>query len=812
VAGTQFILATPTWAALEGPSGVGVAAVVWVPLLAASFLIAGIFLVHSGRRDPRAVHLAVVFAGVVAAFSATPASRFAATLSGVWQGAALATVLRVEVLLPYALWSFARGFPRAETPWDPWVDRVARATLVIGSALALLHVVDRIRPVPGASPFLRYAGGGGYWGLLLVLSLPAFAALLLRMRRAGVGERRRARLLLAGVVLGGAPICILSLVDALIGIPPGPAALSGWVVYAALATVPATTAYAALVDRALDVSLVLRRTLQYAMARYTLLSTGMVPLVALAVVLFRNRAEPVGALFFGPRSLTLLLLSAGSFVLLRVRRSLLDAIDRRFFREQYDAQELLRSLVRESREAVSTAELETSLLRRIEAALHPRWLRLLRLRSGDGWLVASEGRFEPLESAGPLLSAMARRGRVVQSSEARAMADSEERAWLERQGVALLIPLVGSGQELLGVVALGPKRSEMPYTTEDRTLLGTAAEAVALRLDRLAELEGMPQRGPDRGELAAECRACGSVQPSEGPRAACRICGGDLVEALLPPLAAGKFAVIRRLGEGGRGRAYLAEDRHLSRPVALKILEDTGAAAATRLAREARALAAVSHPHVAAVHSLENVGGRSVLVLEYLSGGTLAERLRRGPLTARGLLRLVDQLAAGLEHLHRQGILHRDIKPSNVGFSAQGAAKLLDFGQVSAEGAPRGGAAHPHGESGLLMRSNRLPGTAAYMSPEALAGAPPSAADDIWALAVLTWESATGTNPFVGISVHGTIARVASGRVPAWETGVQPPIGALGKVLQRAFSPVASERWSSARDFGSAVGRVLERR
>lgn len=809
VATIQFILAVPAWATLDVSAGAGRASVVWIPLIGVAFLVGGSFLLVSGRDDRRAVHLGGVFGGVVAAFSATPARLFGATLVSPWASLGHGLLaIRVEAFLPFFLWAFAGGFPRARSPWDGVVRTGTRATLFIGVLLLLLHLADGVVSLSATSvaPMLRFEGGDGYWGVLFFCALPALAVLPLRIRSAPLAERRRARLLLTGVVLGGAPIVIFGLLDVFGRIPdPAWSAATGWIVYPALASVPLSTAYAVLVTRALDVRLVVRRALQYALARYTLIGLGLGPPLALAVVLFLNRERAVGELFFGPRALPLLLVSLASVGLLRVRQRLMIAIDRRFFRDQYDAQRILGILVREAREATSPAELERSLTTRVAQALHPHWSDLLLVRSSDAWLVSSR-RSAPLAPGSRLVAALIRAGKPLEAREARGLADASETDWLERYGVDLLVPMVGSGRNVLGILMLGRKRSELPYTTEDRSLLALAAEAVALRLDGLSD--DSAESAGDLDAVADECIACGGVQPAGDRHGSCRLCGESLTPALLPIVVADKLAVVRRLGAGGRGRAYLAEDRTLGRRVALKVLAARGSGATIRLTREARALAAVSHPHVASVYSLEHDAGRSVLVLEYLPGGTLADRLRTAPIPAGRLAVLVDQLARGLSHLHDNGVLHRDVKPSNIGFTHEGSAKLLDFGQVSL--GPAASSSSMHSNHPETLAGDPLPGTVGYMSPEALAGLAPGPGDDLWALAVVTWESATRIHPFEGHTAEGTIGRILAGGPPRWDEHAAPEYGELGEVLIRALSPDPSNRFSEVGAFSRAVARAVE--
>ena len=145
----------------------------------------------------------------------------------------------------------------------------------------------------------------------------------------------------------------------------------------------------------------------------------------------------------------------------------------------------------------------------------------------------------------------------------------------------------------------------------------------------------------------------------------------------------GPYDVRGQAGRGGMGEVYQAHDGKLNRDVALKVLPDAFAADPDRLARfarEAQVLAALSHPHIAAIHGLEECGGRQALVLEFVEGPTLAERIAMGPLLLRDALAIAIQMADALAAAHRKGIIHRDLKPGNVKVTASGQVKVLDFG------------------------------------------------------------------------------------------------------------------------------------
>jgi serine/threonine protein kinase len=243
------------------------------------------------------------------------------------------------------------------------------------------------------------------------------------------------------------------------------------------------------------------------------------------------------------------------------------------------------------------------------------------------------------------------------------------------------------------------------------------------------------------------------------------VCGGLVRRAPVPHVLDDRLRFVQRVGAGGMGVVYRAIDLRLQQVRAVKTLAGTDPAMVARLRREARAMAVATHVNLATLYGLEIWRGSPMLVMEFLDGGTLANRLRRGPLPVEETLALGAMLAQAVGVLHATGTLHRDIKPSNIGFTVDGVPKLLDFGLaklLTRPVPPTGGHATDDSTHSMSYSTEvgGIRGTPSYLSPDVLSGAHPSPADDLWSLAVTLLEACTGANPFRAASVAATVARV----------------------------------------------------
>jgi len=258
------------------------------------------------------------------------------------------------------------------------------------------------------------------------------------------------------------------------------------------------------------------------------------------------------------------------------------------------------------------------------------------------------------------------------------------------------------------------------------------------------------------------------------------------------------YRITEKLGQGGMGEVYRAEDTNLSRQVAIKVLPDEFAHDAERLARferEAKLLASLNHPNIAAIHGLEEHEGKRFLVLELVEGQTLAERLHKGLLPVEEALEVCRQIAEGLEAAHEKGIIHRDLKPANVKVTPEGKVKILDFGLAKAfQGEPTApDVSKSPTLTSQMTHAGVILGTAAYMSPEQAKGKPVDKRADIWAFGCILFECLTGKRAFPGETITESIAKILESE-PDWTLLPAATSWKVKDLLHRCLQKDSKER------------------
>ncbi len=273
------------------------------------------------------------------------------------------------------------------------------------------------------------------------------------------------------------------------------------------------------------------------------------------------------------------------------------------------------------------------------------------------------------------------------------------------------------------------------------------------------------------------------------------------------------YRILEKVGAGGMGDVYRAEDSVLRREVALKFLPEEFTSDPDRLARferEGRILASLSHPHIAQIHGLENVDGQRFLVLELVRGKTLAERLSQGPLPMQEALRIARQLTQALEAAHEYGIVHRDLKPANIKLTPEGQVKVLDFGLAKPVSRPEAdGVTHAPTVTLEPTREGLVFGTPAYMSPEQARGQAIDKRTDIWSFGVVLWEMLTGNCLFEGPTDSDTLVAVLQNE-PDWEGLPGDLPRALRRTLSRCLERDRDQRLHDIADARLEIEEALE--
>ena len=274
--------------------------------------------------------------------------------------------------------------------------------------------------------------------------------------------------------------------------------------------------------------------------------------------------------------------------------------------------------------------------------------------------------------------------------------------------------------------------------------------------------------------------------------------------ALTPGTTLGPYEVLAAIGAGGMGEVYKARDTKLDRDVALKILPDAFVNDPERLARfqrEAKVLASLNHPNIAAIYGLEESGDSPALVLEYVPGPTLQDRIAKGPIPLDEALPIARQIAEALEAAHEQGIIHRDLKPANVKVKTDGTVKVLDFGLAKAlEPDPASDKAADLTTRTATSQAGVILGTVAYMSPEQTRGRPLDKRTDVWAFGCVLFEMLTGHRAF-GADTHSDTVSAILGQDPNWQALPSAAPSGLTGLLLRCLRKDHARR---QRDLGDA--------
>jgi tRNA A-37 threonylcarbamoyl transferase component Bud32 len=798
---------------------------------------AGVMLIAGGTRDLRAQSLGVLLLIIASAFvdPLLPVLQQGGSVSVMsW-----ARQICPDAFLAFALWRFAWLFPTL--PAEPQARTIGRTFLAASAALGLvLFILNAAKGLTGTTAIqgtLRLLDRNDathfYWPLLFVVAAPAIVFLLWKSRLQTAADKRRVTWFLASLVLGLSPMLVAVILTPLIPQLRSPEwqTLIGAALYVMLASIVPSTAYAVTVSHVLDVRLVIRRTIQYGLARSSVWCAIVGPLLFVAFDIYEHRQITVGAYFSGERPVAPLLLSCLSLVVLTFRHHLLEWLDRWFHRGAADHTEALARLERGFRTTRTVRDVARVLTREVGRAVDAASVAVLIVDEKGGQLVALDHEVPPLPRGSALIDLL-RSVRTETQLSYRAdgalatLLPPSDRAWLSETGFGLFSPLMGSTGTLIGIVGIAEARNGLPYTERDNMLITAMSGQAALKLENSRLRERPGHRGSVRDQLsvdwdnepATRCPECATLWPPTTTQCSC---GVATIEAALPLVIKGKFRVDRFIGAGGAGVVYHAVDMTLDRQVAIKTLLVARIEHVSRLHREARAMANVMHPNLALIYGAEHWKSTPLLIFEYLDGGTLLESLRSGPLKLEETIELGTLLADALDRVHSSGVLHRDVKPSNIGYTASGVPKLLDFGLAAILDRSRSSRTPPavmptdlglleeltwgvHPAASLTL-TQQLIGTPLYLSPEALAGHAPEASFDLWSLSLVLYEAFAGRHPLAGEAVMDVVKQIQQGTIPDIRHFRPDCPDAFAAFLNDALAPVAARRPATAADLRSRL-------
>ena len=718
-----------------------------------------------------------------------PPQEFSAFLQHLPAANRLFVALYVPAFLfaPAFLWAFARECPRVHrrTRLDDLARRMIPASVVIGSGLWLACAVtlELARAGVAAAPVALVLDGTIATQDLLVLGAVILVAL--RARTASADEVRRVVVFSAGFLLF---MGVSAAYDVAEAFAPG-----DWISnYRWSPTVLVIEAlrfpglillwYAVLAVRIPHLREAVRALYRRLLLRPGLLgAVAAVPAGALAWLIGRSPERAVGAVIADPLAQSLFAAVGILLLVIAARERILIRLDAWILPETEDQRQVLAdaagALARAGR-ITTVGETVTRTVRR--GCGSPATLLVADdAETRAGGFSAPQARIVPLSRQTAIVHLLETAGGPVRvEPDGRPsvfpLLPPDEAAWVTETGADVIVPAPGPGTDVLGVLVVGRRLDGRLVRSLDLPFLEALGAAAGLALARLQLLDA-PGAGSGEALPAEECPVCRSVTAA-GEAPACA-CGPAPVATEVPKLLAGKFRLTRRLGAGGMGVVYLARDLRLERDVAIKILTESSAVRLVGLKPEAWAMSTVTHPGVAQIHGVEFWRGRPFLIVEFLAGGTLEDRLRDGPLAPSQALSVAARLADALAALHEKGCLHGDVKPRNIGFTTEGSPKLLDFGLARA-----------------VDDAAMMGGTLPYLSPEVLSGRPAEEADDVWSLSVVLYEMVAGRHPFAGGTLEEVQRRIRRQRLAAGGPAASAAPTAAASVAAFAASILTAPR------------------
>jgi len=795
------------------------ASVILLPLF---FQVTGLLIFLLKPNDKQALLIALTFGmmGVGPTAALIPTAPL-------WVKIAIAIGSTVRMLMFATAFHFALIFPEPSR----FVRRFPRLPM-----LAYLPVLLLMLPARAYGHYLLVTNPdrGATFGLfpdtavdslLLVYLIASLVVLIINYRDATQVARRKLRVLLAGWIVGAIPASLVTLTF-ILDFPLGKnVVVLGLVAILALLLIPLSFAYAVLKHQVIPVRLLIRRSVQYLLAKNALRILLILPVAGLVISIISNRNRSVAEIFLRNSLYFYLLLGAAIALGLVFRRRLSDWIDRKFFREQYKQDQILRELIDDVKQSDSMPEMSKLISKKVDAALHPERMYLFYREEEKRDMslgYSSGGSMQELRipQEFELLRFMEYHlGAQDFPFPQKTKLPVAEKEWLLQLDTRLIVPMAGTDQRLAGLMLLGQKKSEVPYTASDRQLLETLADQIAIVYENVRLKERVYRERRVRNEVLArvedrkinllkECPKCGACFDSS-----VQTCPNDNSELTLPLAVertiVDRYRLDKLIGRGGMGAVYEANDVRLNRKVAVKILSGQlfgNSAALRRFEREAQTSARLTHPNIITVYDYGVLSTEGAyLVMELVTGETLGAVLkRRRRVQSANAANWLEQVLNAVGAAHSAGVIHRDLKPDNIFITGtDNQIKILDFGLAKLQQVNEGD------DSGNSAMTNpgAVMGTFGYMSPEQLSGREVDHRTDLFSIGVIAVEMITGRRPFGGRNYHEHLTAILHEPFHLEDQSEQGKT--LDDVLQKSLAKDPDDRFSSAAEMRSELVPVI---
>ncbi len=303
------------------------------------------------------------------------------------------------------------------------------------------------------------------------------------------------------------------------------------------------------------------------------------------------------------------------------------------------------------------------------------------------------------------------------------------------------------------------------------------------------------------------CKSCATPLPSSKEIPVTETIEAPKEDLVTGSAFAGRYQIIKELGQGGMGRVYLAHDKKLDRDVALKFLDESfrkDDKARERLLREAKSAAALDHPFICKIYDADESEDKTFIVMEFVKGEDLSERMNKKPLSLKEIFRIVSEVAEALEEAHKKGIVHRDLKPGNIMITPQGHAKVMDFGiakRISTEDEMLTRTM----TKDTLTHEGSIIGTLAYMSPEQARGERVDSRSDIFSLGIIFYELLSGKQPFLRGNTAETLTAILRDQPSSISVKPKKLYPVVDKILQKSLAKDPQERYQGVSEFCAEV-------